>query len=397
MMSASSPKLARRRVPHAGNRNADGRNQRGAFASFRSRNSSPAQTTSHKEDTARPDREDAAVPASGRSATNFVASRNRGQPGEPEKPLSGHNDRGNKDQEAPVLPGVKPVCELLQSAPERVDAVFLRKGRRGKDMERIIDLCRSAGVRFSLLEPVSFARVYGGPSQGVVARLFEAGFADLNGLLDKVADSPLPLVLALDQVQDPGNAGALARTLYALGGAGLIVPRHNGVYLGAAAAKAAAGALEKLPVAKAPNLGQAIDSAKKRGFSIYGAVSGSVFEGSGEHNAKAYANDPQSAESWQRKALPKDGAENKRPGARRGGITGKAVIDVFSLAPMLPAILILGSEEYGMRASMEKRCDTLINIPMLRDFDSLNVAQAGGIIISWFARFICAKSLPPIK
>jgi len=245
-----------------------------------------------------------------------------------------------REEQAPLLPGIKPVLEMLGSTPERVDAVFLRKGRHGSDMAAIVDACRAAGVRFSLLDAPSFARVYAGHSQGVVARLFEAGFTDLDELLDKVMDAPLPLVLALDQVQDPGNAGTLARTLYALGGGGMIAPRHNGVYLGAAASKAAAGALERLPVAKAANLGQAVDNAKDRGFTIYGA---------------AVAESP-------------------------------AVLDVYAAPLRLPALLILGSEESGIRPGLEKRCDYLLSIPMLCDFDSLNVAQAGGIIISCFAR-----------
>lgn len=257
---------------------------------------------------------------------------------------------GAEDGNAHLLPGIKPVLELLERSPERVDAVFLRKGRHGREMERVVDLCRSAGVRFSLLETVSFARVYAGKSQGVVARLYETGFVELDSLLDSVMDAPLPLILALDQVQDPGNAGTLARTLYALGGAGMIAPRHNGVYLGAAAAKAAAGALERLPVAKAANLGQALEAAKKRGFTIYGAASGA--EG--------------------------DGGTARHPAV--------PAVDVFDLAPRLPAILVLGGEEGGLRPGMEKRCDMLVRIPMLRDFDSLNVAQAGAVIIGWFSR-----------
>ncbi len=251
--------------------------------------------------------------------------------------------------ETPLLPGVKPVLEFLESTPERVDTVFLRKGRHSKDMDRIADLCRAVGVRFSLLEPSLFSRIYAGGSQGVVARLFEAGYVDLDDLLAKVMDAPLPLLLALDQVRDPGNAGTLARTLYALGGAGIIAPRHNGVYLGAAAAKAAAGALEKLPVAKVGNLGQALDAARKQGFTIYGAAAEKKSSSLNEANSAPVEN-------------------------------------AFAFRPRLPAVLVLGSEEEGMRPGMEKRCDTLLRIPMLRNFNSLNVAQAGAIIISAFVR-----------
>lgn len=248
-----------------------------------------------------------------------------------------------------MLPGVKPVLELLEQAPRRIDMVFLRKGRHGKDMDRIADACRAAGVRFSLVEPSLFSRLYSGSSQGVVARLFEAGYVELEDLFAGVMDAPLPLILAFDQLQDPGNAGTLARTLYALGGAGIITTRHNGAYLGAAAAKASAGALERLPVCKAANLGQALDKAGKEGITIYGA-----------------------------EGLP------GQDGDRR-------LLDAFDFAPRLPAVLVLGSEESGMRSGMEKRCDYLLSIPMLRDFDSLNVAQAGAIIISSFCRMARGK------
>ena len=254
-------------------------------------------------------------------------------------------------EQVPLLPGIKPVLEILRNTPERVDAVFLRKGRHGSEMAAIVDACRAAGVRFSLLDAPSFARVCPVNSQGVVARLFEAGFADLDELLDRVMDAPLPLVLALDQVQDPGNAGALARTLYALGGAGMIAPRHSGVYLGAAASKVAAGALERLPVAKVANLGQAVDRARALGIAIYGATA---------------AGGPDAARKPALPVLP--------------------VLDAYNASLRLPALLVLGSEESGIRPSLEKRCDYLLSIPMLRDFDSLNVAQAGGIIISCFAR-----------
>ena len=290
--------------------------------------------------------------------------------------------RRDEGQEAPALPGIKPVLELLQNTPERVDVVFLRKGRHSKEAEHIVDLCRIAGVRFSLLDPASFSRVYHGYSQGVVARLFEAGFADLDDLLAGVMASPLPLVLVLDQVQDPGNAGTLARTLYALGGAGLVIPRHNGVYLGAAAAKAAAGALDRLPVAKVPNLGQAVDSAKQSGFTIYGTVASHEAVSHDSPGRDRLAGASRQAEHG---ASASRGDAGEKAPAWRSPLTGKPVTNVFSLIPRLPAMLILGNEEDGMRAGMAKRCDCLIRIPMLRDFDSLNVAQAGGIIISWFA------------
>lgn len=239
--------------------------------------------------------------------------------------------------DASFLPGVKPVLELLQSQPERVDELYILKGRKDKHTDAIIDLCRENSIRFRLVDAATLSRVYSGKSQGVLARIFSAGFKDYDELLDSVMDKPLPLIVALDQVLDPGNAGTLARTLYALGGAGLLVTKHQGAYLGAGAARASAGALQRLAVSKVSNLAQALDKAEKQGFTIYGAASS------------------ESSES------------------------------VFNFKPRFPAILVLGSEEDGIRQGVLKRCSTLLNIPMQNNFDSLNVAQAGAIILGFMS------------
>ena len=250
-----------------------------------------------------------------------------------------------EQEETAVLPGLKPVLELLEREPERIDTVFLRKGQRSHDTERILDLCRTAGVRFALTDTQGLDRLCpSGGHQGVAARLFEAGFVDFSTLLEEAPDAPLPLILVLDQVQDPGNAGTLARTLYALGGAGMVIPRHNGAYLGAGARRAAAGALERLPVAKVTNISRALDEARDAGFSIYGAA------------------------------------------------LGEESLNAFATPLHLPALLVLGNEDHGIRQQVAKRCHHLVHIPMLRAFDSLNVAQAGGILVSCFARNRLMKS-----
>ncbi|MDR3175207.1 MAG: 23S rRNA (guanosine(2251)-2'-O)-methyltransferase RlmB [Desulfovibrio sp.] len=256
------------------------------------------------------------------------------------------------ENETGLLPGAKPVLEFLRSSPERADEVYLRKGRRTKEKDEIADLCRSLGLRFTLLDAPAFARIYPGPCAGAVARIFPAGFISPENLLAMVPEAPLPLALMLDRVQDPGNAGALARTLYALGGAGLILPRHGGVYLGGAAAKAASGALEKLPVAKARNLGQCLDMALNLGFTLYGT------------SAAPY-----------------------------GGASSPPVRNALRGDLRFPAVLVLGSEETGLRPGLGRRCSHLLHIPMPRPFDSLNVAQAGAMLIGCFAA--CRQSGDP--
>ena len=254
----------------------------------------------------------------------------------------------NETEEAPLLPGLKPVLELLSSDPQRIDCVFCKKGLRGADAQEVLNLCRQHNVRFSLVDQVALDRLCrtGGQSgqgrqgrdsvshQGVVARLAATGFTDLADLLAGVDNAPLPLIVALDQVQDPGNVGTICRTLYALGGAGIILPQHNSAYLGPAARRAAAGALEKLPVTRVTNLGHALDSAEEAGLTIYGA-----------------------------------------------GGDGPSSLNAFDEPMQLPAVLVLGNEDKGLRPGVAKRCAHMLRIPLARAFDSLNVAQAGAVLL----------------
>lgn len=257
----------------------------------------------------------------------------------------------NQSDEAPLLPGLKPVLELLAREPRRIDCVFCKKGLRAPEAREVQNLCRQNGVRFSLVEQAALDRLCRPKSpahagqvregrdrlshQGVVARLAATGFCELDELLAAVPGAPLPILLALDQVQDPGNVGTLCRTLYALGGAGLILPRHNSAYLGPAARRAAAGALEDLPVARVANLAHALDSAEEAGLTIYGA----------------------------------------------GGAPAPNSLDAFVQPPRLPAVLVLGNEDKGLRPGVAKRCAQMLRIPLARSFDSLNVAQAGAVLL----------------
>lgn len=258
--------------------------------------------------------------------------------------------KASLDQDStPVLPGLKPVLELLAADPQRIDMLFVRKGLRATETNRLLDMCRQASVRFSLVEESVLDRLCTarhtnaprGQHQGVVARLTSVGLMDYEVLLARAPDAPLPLVLALDQVQDPNNVGVLARTLYALGGAGLVLPRHNSAYLGAAARRCAAGALEHLPIACVTNLAHALDSAEEAGFAIVGAATHAQY-------TRAH--------------------------------------DVLSATLPLPAVLVLGNEDKGIRPGVAKRCSHFLQIPLRRNFHSLNVAQAGAIFIGLWAR-----------
>lgn len=237
-----------------------------------------------------------------------------------------------------IVMGRKPVMELVLSRPEEVEQVVLRQGIRGQDIKELTDACRKAGVRWRFLPGEVLDRLVPGCRQGVAAMVFSRGFVELDDLLAGAARAPLPVILALDQVKDPGNVGALARTLLALGGGGLIVPREHSARLGGAASRASAGALERLPVHQAVNLGHALDACAMADFFVCLAEA-----------------DPSGS-------------------------------DVFQAGFRFPLVLVLGGEEKGVRPGVAKRCDASYFIPMPGGFDSLNVAQAGAVVLSQMAR-----------
>lgn len=253
--------------------------------------------------------------------------------------MSGKGPRREKSSsEAPaLLPGRKPVIEQLERSPEAVDMVFILQDAKGKDIERIIELSKSTKVRRRPATRADLDRMAEGNHQGVVARLFSPGFLDLPTLLKGAQGAALPVIVALDQVQDPGNVGTLARTLYAMGGGGLLIPKDRSAFLGPAAYKASAGALATLPVAKVVNMARALDECMEAGFWVYGAEAEQEIESGG--------------------------------------------IDLFEADFAFPAVIVLGNEEKGIRQNVAKRCENKLYIPLPGGFDSLNVAQAGAMIL----------------
>jgi len=237
-----------------------------------------------------------------------------------------------------MVTGRKPVLELMERDPASVEAVLLRQGLKGADIRDILEACKASGVRYRFVPEDVLRKSAPEYRQGVAAFTAARAFVELEELLEGARVAPLPVVVALDQVQDPGNAGSLARTLLALGGGGLIVPKHHGARLGGAASKVSAGALEQLPVRLCPNLSQELMRCAEAGFTVYKAEAG-----------------PQGS-------------------------------DAFKTGFTFPLVLVLGGEDKGVRPLVSKRCDASVFIPMPGMFDSLNVAQAGAIVLGQMAR-----------
>ena len=239
--------------------------------------------------------------------------------------------------------GRNPVLALLRSGGRRADEVAVLAGGRGP-LGEVVALARRAGVKVSFRTREQLTAMAGSPEhQGVVARVTSAEYVDLDDLLaSPEASGQPPFYLALDQVQDPRNFGAVLRTAEVFGAHGVIVTKHHQVGLTDAAARAAMGAIEYLPVARETNLVNALEAVKKAGVWVYGGVAGS--------------------------GVPAWGAD----------LTG-------------PLCLVLGSEGGGLRPLVAQACDVLLTIPMRGKVGSLNVAAAGAVLCYEVARQRGAK------
>ncbi len=226
-----------------------------------------------------------------------------------------------------VLSGINPIIEALR-ARHPLDRILIAKGAGGPRLQQIIDLARQLSVPVRFEQRASLDRLAATPAhQGVVALGSAKGYAELEDVLPRA-----PMLVALDGVEDPHNLGAIIRTAHAAGAGGVIVPERRAAGVTDVVAKAAAGALEYLPVVRVSNLNRALEQLKERGFWIYGLDE----RGDQDYDKVEYAS---------------------------------------------PAALVLGGEGKGLHGLVRKHCDVLVRIPTAGKISSLNVSVAAGIVL----------------
>ncbi len=231
-----------------------------------------------------------------------------------------------------VLAGFHAVSARLKLDPSSVELVYVDPNRRDKRMREMREKLIAAGIRVMNADS---ARLDGlspeAPHQGIVAlaeeKTAELDFADL---LDQITDETLLLIL--DGVTDPRNFGACLRVADAAGVQAVIVPRDRSARMTPAAAKAAAGAAETMPVVTVTNLASAI--LELRGAGVFVA-----------------------------------------------GTAGEAAKSIYDFDQVRAFAWVLGAEGEGLRRLTRKRCDELAAIPMGGSVESLNVSVASGICL----------------
>ncbi len=236
-----------------------------------------------------------------------------------------------------VLYGLHPVNEALRVRPGELDHISVareREARRDPRLEKLLELCRTAGVRVDA-EPreqlTRYART--DQHQGVVAFVRERSFLALEDLLATPAGaSGKRFFLALDGVEDPHNLGALLRSADGSGVDGILIPERRSAPLSAVVAKTSAGASEHARIARVTNLTRALEAMKKAGIWIVGLD---------ERGDPVYTDFDFNAD----------------------------------------CCLVLGSEGTGLHDLVKRTCDFLLSIPMAGSVSSLNVSVAGAVVM----------------
>jgi 23S rRNA (guanosine2251-2'-O)-methyltransferase len=281
------------------------------------------------------DRSGSGYGSGSRRSSDASASESRRSGDAPEfRSRPGSAPRG-AGEAAEFVAGRNPVVESLRA---RVPAATLYVGARAARDERIdeaIKLAADRGVPVLEAGLAELDRLTGGAlHQGLALRVRPYDYAHPDDLLARAADAgELPLIAALDSVTDPRNLGAIVRSAAAFGAHGVVVPARRGAGVTAGAWKASAGALARLPVARAANLARALQSYRDAGVFVAGLDA-----------------------------------------------SGQTAIRDLDLATA-PLVLVTGSEGRGLSRIVAQSCDVLVRIPITAATESLNAGIATSIAL----------------
>ena len=231
------------------------------------------------------------------------------------------------------LEGRNALTEALRSG-RTIDKVFIASGETDRALQRLAAQAKEAGavvvpVDRRKLDAMSTTHAH----QGVIALAAAREYATLDDLLENAAGKgEPPLLVICDELTDPHNLGAILRSAECVGAHGVIIPKRRSVGLTATVAKASAGAVEYMPVARVTNINAAIADLKEKGVWIFGTAA----EGS---------------------------------------------IPMYQADLTIPVAIVIGNEGSGMSPLVRKNCDVTVHIPMKGNISSLNASCAASVLL----------------
>ena len=233
-----------------------------------------------------------------------------------------------------IIEGRNPVVEALR-AGRPISKILLDKNVKSQGpIIQILEIARTKNIQVEFVDKQFIEKQYaGGVNQGVIAFASAKGYVDLDDLLEiskKKGESALYLIL--DGIEDPHNLGAIIRTADATGIHGIIIRERRAVGITPAVAKASAGAVEYVPVARVTNISQTIVSLQKNNVWVI-------------------------------------------------GIDMKGAMDYTKVDYKTPTAIVIGGEGKGLSELVSKRCDSLASIPMKGKISSLNASVAAAVVM----------------
>lgn len=247
-------------------------------------------------------------------------------------PPRGPRPRPEPTREVPAgrcVVGIHAVRELLKVRPSTVDQIWLRdRFQDHQDLKELQETAQRMGIKITLKNPTVLDRVVSA-HQGILAFTQDQPELDWEAL--KKAERAC--IIALDEVEDPHNVGAILRTAWLFGADAVLVPELRAAHLSPAVSKVAQGAVEHVPLVREQAMAEQLRDLKDMGFWIL-------------------------------------------------GMSHKAKQDLFSLEIPQKVVWVLGSESSGLRKSIEGACDDLIRIPQKNPEASYNVSVAAAVAMA---------------
>ena len=231
------------------------------------------------------------------------------------------------------LEGRNAITEALK-AGRTIDKVFVAAGDTDRGLQRLAAQAKEAGavvvpVDRRKLDQMSTTRSH----QGVIALVAAHDYYSVDDILEEAASrGEAPLIVICDELSDPHNLGVIMRSAECAGAHGVIIPKRRSVGLTATVAKASAGAVEYMKVARVTNINNAISELKEKGVWVFGTA-----------------------------------AEGSIP-MYKADLTG-------------PAAIVIGNEGDGMSQLVRKNCDVMVHIPMKGRITSLNASAAASLLL----------------
>ena len=228
--------------------------------------------------------------------------------------------------------GRNTVMEALKSN-RTINKIWLAKGEQKGSVREIVALAKEKRITVQIVERSKLDKMFPHENhQGVAASVASADYVAWQDIVHAARQKGEdPLLVILDELEDPHNLGAILRSVDAVGAHGVIIPKRRAVPLTDGVAKASAGAIEHVPVARVSNLVQVIEELKKQGIWIAGA------DLHGEYMHKQ-------------------------------DLTG-------------PLAIVVGSEGKGLGKLVRESCDYVVSIPMQGKINSLNASVATGVLL----------------